>query len=408
MHPTFFKKLALILVLLGFLVVALSTYEFFSPQNNAFLTVVLSGFLYILVVDLFFRGLVRYKTGRNYRLIPKLPFDKMYVEPHPYLTFAYKKNFLTQKSEGAYYPLNSDKGYSFGQSHINNLGFINGPDGGREIIIPKPEGLFRIHCLGASSTGNRIAHKGVEHSYPLHLEKILREQFPEKAIEVNNSGIGGYTTAEILITYLLKIFDAKPDLVVIYHGYNDLGPSLTPDFQSDYSHARRNFGETYYKYKKFSNIPYIPIGFINFFINVFFPQNSRYALIPSISRGKANINTDFKGLATYARNIEHIINICKNSQTKVVLSTFCHHLYKDIENDPVHLKYHEGVLQENEIMRELARKHSIPLVDNQKLIPLDDRYFVDSIHFSPEGMKEIANNLSKPIMEYIYGQKNLA
>ena len=178
------------------------------------------------------------------------------------------------------------------------------------------------------------------------------------------------------------------------------------DFQSDYSHARRNLGESYKKYQKSAAIPYIPIGFLNYFTNVFFPQNLRYTLLPSIARGKAKIDIDFKGLETYGRNLEHIINSCKQCGTQVVLSTFCHYLYEGINNDPVHLKYHEGVVQENDKIRELAKKHSVPLVDNHKNFPLDEKYFVDSIHFSPEGMKELANNLSKPIIEYILKQEN--
>ena len=361
MHPTFLKKLVLIFIFIGFLAVVLLSYEYSPFREKIFLGIVVPGVLYILIVDLIFRILVRFKTGRFYRLIPKLPFEKMYVEPHPYLPFVYKKKFLTQQPENISYPLNDDKGYISDQAKTNNLGFINGLDGGREIVIPKPVSLFRVHCLGASTTGNRIMHKGVVHSYPLHLEEILQKQFPGKSIEVNNSGVGGYTSAEVLITYLLKIFDAKPDLIVIYHGYNDLGPSLTPGFQSDYSHARRNLGESYKKYQKSAAIPYIPIGFLNYFTNVFFPQNLRYTLLPSISRGKAKIDIDFEGLETYGRNLEHIINSCKQCGTQVVLSTFCHYLYDKINNDHVHLKYHEGVVQENDKMRELAKKHSVPL-----------------------------------------------
>jgi hypothetical protein len=89
--------------------------------------------------------------------------------------------------------------------------------------------------LGASTTGNELEHDGVIYSYPLEPERILKEKFPELNLEVNNCGVGGRTTAEILIDFLLSGIDTSPDIVVLYHAYNDLQPSLTPGFLSDYS-----------------------------------------------------------------------------------------------------------------------------------------------------------------------------
>ena len=45
-------------------------------------------------------------------------------------------------------------------------------------------------------------------------------------------------------------------------------------------------------------------------------------------------------------------------------------------------------------MRELAVKNNIKLVDNAKTFPLDEKYFVDTVHFSHEGMKKLAENFS--------------
>jgi lysophospholipase L1-like esterase len=58
-------------------------------------------------------------------------------------------------------------------------------------------------------------------------------------------------------------------------------------------------------------------------------------------------------------------------------------------------------LGENDVMRELAGEHELPLVDNFNLVPNEEKYFVDSVHFSPHGMQEIAKNISKPIIEHL-------
>jgi lysophospholipase L1-like esterase len=346
------------------------------------------------------------RTGKPWTIVPKVPFKEMYVEPHPYLPYVYKKNFLTQKETPAIYPLNGDKGYMFRQEKTNSLRYLNGTDGSREILIPKPENLIRINCLGASTTGNNLQYQGIDYSYPLELEKILHKQFPSLEIEVNNCGIGGRTTAEILIDFVLTNIDTKPDVVIIYHGYNDLIPSLTPDFQSDYSHARRNLGESYHLYRLSSILPYLPFKSYNFCLtSLLLGSNVRFTLLDSISRGKIDINSDFQGMHIYRRNLEHIINLCKANDIHIVLSTYCHFLYTDIQNSPLHTKLRKGVIEENVIMKSLAEKHKIPLIDNFSLIPPDEKYFVDSIHFSHEGMNMLATNISIPVIEYI--EKNL-
>jgi lysophospholipase L1-like esterase len=359
----------------------------------------------LMVCEMLFRLVYKIKTGKKYRIQPKIPFEEIFVEPHPYLPYVNKKNFPTPKTTKATYPLHKEKNYTFGQYFTNNMGYLNGPDGNRDIIIPKPKDLIRINCLGASTTGNYLDFDGKKTSYPLELERILKEKFPERKLEVNNCGVGGRTSAEILIDFALNIIDTQPDIVVIYHGYNDLVPSLTPDFKSDYSHAKRNLGEVWPYYKVSSMYPDLPIALYNYFIvqffGQFFGQNIRYSLLDAISRGKVDITSDFIGLQTYQRNIEHIVNLCKSNGIRVILSTFCHYLYEDVKNSKIHHKYHEGVLLENQAMMEIAENYAIPLVDNNIIFPYEERYFVDSIHFSPDGMKILAENISLPIIEYL-------
>jgi len=375
---------------------------FLHNTKRAFVYSIISLVIYVAAVDIVFKICYRVKTGSPYRFIPKVPFKSMYIEPHPYLPFVYKKNFLCQKAMPATYRLNHDKGYIFPQLKTNNFRHINGPKGDRDIEVPKPKDLFRVNCLGASTTGNYIFYNNQSYSYPMELEKLLHNTFPKMNIEVNNCGQGGYTSSGILIKFLLDTIDTEPDVVVIYHAYNDLQVSLTTGYQSDYSHARRNLGEVHYLYRLASKIPNIPLAFWNYTINTSsFSQNIRYTLLSAITREEADIKNNFKGLTTYRRNIEHIINICKANNIQVILSSFCHYLYPEIEKDRTHLKYREGIELENEIMREISRKYSLPLVDNYSLIPMENKYFVDSIHFSPEGMKLLAKNISAPIVEYI-------
>ena len=72
--------------------------------------------------------------------------------------------------------------------------------------------IFRINCLGASTTQNYLQFNNEVYSYPLELEKILKTK-SHKNIEVNNCGSGGYTSSDILVRTLLQNLDTDPNVI---------------------------------------------------------------------------------------------------------------------------------------------------------------------------------------------------
>jgi lysophospholipase L1-like esterase len=348
----------------------------------------------IFAAELFFRVGYRFYKGVAYEPFPKVPFKEIYVEPHPYISFICKRNFRTEKSGPATYPLHKGK-YFFGEYTTNNLRFNNGPKGNRNIDIPKPAGLLRINCIGASTTGNYIVFNGKSFSYPMELEVILKSSMAIP-VEVNNCGQGGYNSADIMVRFALQVIDTQPDIVVIYHAYNDIRAYLTSDFESDYSHARRNLGENYWKFAFMAKIPYIPLKFLNYLVNQWLPGDVRNSLVDQVTKGVFSPYLDpSMGLKAYQRNLQHIIDICRSNDIQVVLSTYCHYLHDAIKDDPLHQLYSQLIKQENEIVRGLAVKNNLRIVDNALMVPSEDKYFVDSIHFTPEGMRLIAANIAE-------------
>lgn len=99
-----------------------------------------------------------------------------------------------------------------GPFKTNSMGF-RGP----EIILPKPEGIFRILCIGGSTT-HEAGHNAV--TYPMKLEELLKKAFPEQPCEVVNAGTPGIFSQG----HLLRLHDylqVEPDLVVAHLGVND-------------------------------------------------------------------------------------------------------------------------------------------------------------------------------------------
>mgnify|MGYP000925839256 CR=1 FL=1 len=125
------------------------------------------------------------------------PADSIYRLDHK----AYKLN-LRNVSSCTGYPMNT-----------NNRGFR-----GRDVSIPKPDGVFRILCIGASTTEEGPSD---DRTYPAVLEKLLRYHFAQPVFEVVNCGTGG-TTTEVHLSRLADYLALEPDMVILYEGVNDL------------------------------------------------------------------------------------------------------------------------------------------------------------------------------------------
>lgn len=105
---------------------------------------------------------------------------------------------------------------------INHFGFR-----GKDFPLEKKAGTFRIVCLGDSVT---FGWSGAdEETYPAQLESILQKNHPDRAVEVINLGVTGYTSFQGKELFLAWAEKLKPDLVIFGFGQNDRLPALASD-----------------------------------------------------------------------------------------------------------------------------------------------------------------------------------
>jgi lysophospholipase L1-like esterase len=166
----------------------------------------------------------------------------------------------------------------------------------------------------------------------------------------------------------------------------------------DYSHSRKNVGERIWRFSLNEILPDIPLKLYNYLKTKYIVGDVRNSLLDLVSKGKINTKLDFSlGLKIYERNIQNIIYLAKKNNTKVILCTFAVFLYDELKKDPLHILYKKIVEKENQIIKNLSKKNKTQLVDCDLLIPRKKEYFLDTIHFSVEGMRILAKLIAPSI-----------
>ncbi len=97
----------------------------------------------------------------------------------------------------------------------NALGFR-----GEDVTLEKDEGVTRIVCIGGSTTYSEGVHP-YPLSYPFLLQAWLMNNTTAK-VEVINAGVSGYSSKETLINFEKRVLPLDPDILLIYHGINDI------------------------------------------------------------------------------------------------------------------------------------------------------------------------------------------
>ena len=357
----------------------------------------------ILLLNIGFFFIFRFKKGFDYYLkkknsIKESPFDFSHN-----IIFEQKKNFNYNKSnELVYYPLRGR--IQVPTLSTNNLGFFNGIKGNRNVEkYTINDNKFRINCIGDSTTANYITGKNKQAiSYPIILESELNRLKFSKKVEVNNFGQGMYGMQEILTKLIFENIYTKPNLIILYVGYNDIESYLTKNFIEDFSHSKKNLLQSKNIIQISKYLFDFKINFLNYFLNKFTAYNLRYAVSKYIKKGKLDLNQDYNnGLSSFKKNIEIFISICNSNNINVLPCTFCHYLYEEIKTRKKYKKYDEIIKKQNMIIREACLEKKIDFVDFEKIIPNDKQYYLDNIHFSEDGMRLFSYNLKKKIIEIL-------
>ena len=346
-------------------------FNFPSKQESLLLSLSLIGSFLVaeIAMRIWLSHFSSHDQYRKYVLYTDIPPEKMQYSPHHYLN---------------YYPTPN---YRDGLTTHNTLGF-RGP----EVSPQRPQGTYRIVAIGGSTTYTTGVSDNDE-TFPSQLERALRDEYGYPHVEVVNAGVAGYDSWESLMNLQFRVLDLEPDLLLIYHGTNDVHARLVlPDTYRGDNSGRRKQWEP----------PRIPVFERSVLLRVisrklgwtgqvglgsFVSSSTFLGAVEGGNWGRGEVRGTELLTANapkfLRRNFVSMVGIAKVHAVQVVLATWAYSPHFD--DYAATATYRLGYQQTNEIVKEVAELYETPLLDFAALMSQDKRYWADGRHVNERG-----------------------
>lgn len=182
----------------------------------------------------------------------------------------------------------------------------------RPFRLPKPDGVFRIMVLGASTVIGFPYPP--ELSFPRHIEAQLNRQTPDTRVEVLNTGITAINSFAIadLVT---QCADADPDLIVVHTGHNEFygpGGPASNAFSLSPSMIRQ-----IYRFRRWRVVQLIASA-----ISGDDPgEEDMMNILPKVLQIPLNGEIYRQAKVNYEENLRRIVSVCSRAEIPVLLTT---------------------------------------------------------------------------------------
>lgn len=272
---------------------------------------------------------------------------------------------------------------------VNALGF-RGPAPAAERA---PDAL-RVWCLGGSTTFDIYAPDD-ETTWPALLQTRLQASLPDRTVEVLNAGIPG----EILYGSTLDLQalgpQVRPDIVVVYHGPNDLWQTLGAPPERALEVRQ-------------------PPGLLTRLD----PALLRVATRTLQRRGQVRVplarrDVQERDLREIRQRLQRLVQVARELGAAPVLATHAMRAPRDatgeaaramVAETAVLLEMHpESAIQAfavyNRMVQDLARSQRLPVADVRAAVGPDAASWGDATHFLPPGSALAAGAVAQTILD---------
>jgi len=285
----------------------------------------------------------------------------------------------------------------FGPIQINSRGFRS-----PEIEVPKPPGTVRIAFLGASTTFCAEVSSNAM-TWPHLVWKSLRQRWPDARIDYVNAGVSGYSVKSSVKNLAYRVRPLDPDVIVIYHATNDLSGNSFAQAAAQGIVQRQTEQDLTWP-AKYSLLWYL----VEKNLRVIYSKQKA-----TESNGK--IRLDIGVLKKpFERDLLELVKESQKIADFVVIITFSTRLRPDQSPDEqraaavtslYYMPYMSiddllrGFAAYNDVIRDVATRTGAFLIEGENDIPGDARHFVDSVHFTDEGSRKMAERVAAALIK---------
>jgi lysophospholipase L1-like esterase len=282
---------------------------------------------------------------------------------------------------------------------INRWGFRGG-----EIPKVKPEGTIRIAALGDSTTFAMEASSD-DATWVAEMERLLNKCTQSLRFDTINAGVPGYTLATSAVQLSERVMAFKPDIVLGFQVATDIA-----------GHTRRQHPA---QKQQSATQPTVVRFFQEHVLLVNLIRQNMAAFHSKHVQQNRHDRLDEAGLDQYREHLLHAVSICRENGIVLVLCT-CPRAFGDpsaatdqhtlaasaLANNPTLSLFglNDAYTRYNEVIREAARQHDLPLVDLDHIVPKRAEYFHDSIHLSDRGHRVVAEATARVVLAAIKGE----
>jgi lysophospholipase L1-like esterase len=281
----------------------------------------------------------------------------------------------------------------------------------REAAVQRPapgDGFYDVLLLGGSTL----------HRDWGPVEQALAEQLAEaghRNVRVLNLAFPAHTSRDSRLKYA-ALGEARFDLVVVYDGINDVRANNAPPelFREDYGHFR--WYEMVNALAPYQDRAWLALPYTIRYLGISLRQilhPSRYVPSDEPRPSWTQYGAAARSVASFAQNLEAILDLAARRGDRVVLMTFAVHVPQDYSLEAFEGKRLDYVLHrkpiedwgrpqdvlkavaaQNEVVRRLAARHpEALLVDQAGLMDETPRFFNDPCHLTVAGAMRFAADI---------------
>lgn len=221
------------------------------------------------------------------------------------------------------------------------------------------------------------------------MEKLLRERAARDDAFVINGGVPDYSTFESLVNLAYRLLAFRPDVVVVYHGFNDLRQGTqsgnTPDNAGYRRCWTRPLPDTVF-WRVFTHLHLLRVPAI---LSGRFraPHLTRYVGTPdrhSYYPDRAVWSFEEPPLSIFIRNLRSIGAVCREFGIELALCTIS---FNEDSTKERPADFALGVSQMNRAVRHVAGSEGVSLIDVAGRMPQDPADWSSLLYLSEKGSR---------------------